>query len=296
MSLIVVAQRMWQRRDTAANWTAANPVLAAGEIGVELGAAPEDTQFKIGTGSHPWNDLPYFSGGGGGGEPVEMRATATHIQWRQVGEATWHDLVALSDITGPPGEDGEDGEDGDPGPQGPPAISVGPTPPDLTDVLWLDSTVDELKYYDGAGWKTFVVGTEGPPGPPGASSGQFLFAAGDRARPLPVGEKGLVPVTFSGTIRSMRMTLVTLDGAPGSVDVDIRKCSFGEFSAGRPGTGDSIVGGARPEIVSGFKTEDGVLAGWDTRFEDGDVFLPVVLGRSSNVTHFAIALKTEKDA
>lgn len=43
------------RRDTAANWTAANPVLALGEPGVET-----DTRFiKYGDGVTAWNALPY---------------------------------------------------------------------------------------------------------------------------------------------------------------------------------------------------------------------------------------------
>lgn len=47
--------RMQQRRDTAANWTANNPVLGAGEIGFET-----DTQLiKIGNGTAAWNSLPY---------------------------------------------------------------------------------------------------------------------------------------------------------------------------------------------------------------------------------------------
>lgn len=104
MTQIVVAQRMWQRRDSAANWTAANPVLAAGEIGIELGASPENTRFKIGTGSHPWTSLPYFDG-----KLVEMRANATHIQWRYVGAPTWTDLVALSALRGPQGVAGPQG-------------------------------------------------------------------------------------------------------------------------------------------------------------------------------------------
>lgn len=62
MTQVVVAQRMWQRRDTAGNWSSVNPVLAAGEIGVELGA---EIKFKIGDGATPWNGLAYFSGGGG---------------------------------------------------------------------------------------------------------------------------------------------------------------------------------------------------------------------------------------
>ena len=49
------------RRDTAANWTTVNPVLAAGEAGVEL-----DTQkVKIGNGTLTWTALPYGTEGGG---------------------------------------------------------------------------------------------------------------------------------------------------------------------------------------------------------------------------------------
>jgi hypothetical protein len=44
-----------QRRDTAANWTTANPTLLAGEIGIE-----SDTEkIKIGDGSTAWTSLAY---------------------------------------------------------------------------------------------------------------------------------------------------------------------------------------------------------------------------------------------
>jgi hypothetical protein len=68
MATIVVAQRMYQRRDTAANWSSKNPVLAAGEIGVQLGATANDPQtFKIGNGVTPWNTLAFSGAGVGGG-------------------------------------------------------------------------------------------------------------------------------------------------------------------------------------------------------------------------------------
>lgn len=51
-----MATRMQQRRGTAAQWTAANPVLAAGEIGFET----DTNQFKIGDGSSAWSTLSYF--------------------------------------------------------------------------------------------------------------------------------------------------------------------------------------------------------------------------------------------
>ena len=54
-----MSQRMQQRRDSAANWTSVNPVLASGEIGIETGSSPR--RFKIGDGATAWNSLPYAS-------------------------------------------------------------------------------------------------------------------------------------------------------------------------------------------------------------------------------------------
>jgi hypothetical protein len=48
--------RMQQRRGTSTQWTNADPVLAAGEIGVET----DTNQFKLGDGVSVWSDLSYF--------------------------------------------------------------------------------------------------------------------------------------------------------------------------------------------------------------------------------------------
>lgn len=50
-----MAQQIQLRNDTAANWTSANPILAAGELGVES----DTDQFKIGDGTTAWNSLAY---------------------------------------------------------------------------------------------------------------------------------------------------------------------------------------------------------------------------------------------
>lgn len=60
MTTVVVAQRMWQRRDTAANWTSVNPVLAAGEIGFQIDAG-QPTKMKVGDGTAAWNSLSQFN-------------------------------------------------------------------------------------------------------------------------------------------------------------------------------------------------------------------------------------------
>lgn len=50
-----MAQKILLRGDTAANWTTANPILAARELAIET-----DTDlYKIGNGVTAWNDLPY---------------------------------------------------------------------------------------------------------------------------------------------------------------------------------------------------------------------------------------------
>lgn len=50
-----MADRFQFRRDTAANWASANPVLADGEIGLET----DTRSFKIGDGVTAWTSLQY---------------------------------------------------------------------------------------------------------------------------------------------------------------------------------------------------------------------------------------------
>ena len=50
-----MAVKIQLRRGSAAQWTAANPILAAGEVGLEL----DTDKRKIGDGLNGWSDLPY---------------------------------------------------------------------------------------------------------------------------------------------------------------------------------------------------------------------------------------------
>lgn len=56
------------RTDTAAAWTAANPTLLSGEMGIES----DTRKIKVGTGSIAWNALPYFLAG------VHVRGQASY--------------------------------------------------------------------------------------------------------------------------------------------------------------------------------------------------------------------------
>jgi hypothetical protein len=53
--------KIQHRRGTTAEWVAADPILAPGEIGIDLTTA----QAKVGNGNDSWTELPYLSGSGG---------------------------------------------------------------------------------------------------------------------------------------------------------------------------------------------------------------------------------------
>lgn len=58
----MTSTRIQIKRGTAASWTAANPILSAGELGLET----DTSKLKVGNGSTAWNGLSYF--------PVEWSA------------------------------------------------------------------------------------------------------------------------------------------------------------------------------------------------------------------------------
>lgn len=116
------------RRDTAATWTAVNPVLASGEIGLET-----DTElFKIGNGVLTWQLLPYggLRGPTGPGGPTGPSggAGATGATG-QAGPGGPTGVTGPTGSAGPqgvPGEATETGATGETGPTGP-AGGAGPT-------------------------------------------------------------------------------------------------------------------------------------------------------------------------
>ena len=65
-----MAVRIKLRRDTSANWGDVNPVLAEGEIGIEL----DTNNFKIGNGSSEWNSLSYVSTSGDSADVSVLQA------------------------------------------------------------------------------------------------------------------------------------------------------------------------------------------------------------------------------
>jgi len=65
-----MASQIQIRRDTAANWTSANPTLAEGELGLET----DTRKLKIGDGITAWNDLEYYVNPSEGGIVYERKS------------------------------------------------------------------------------------------------------------------------------------------------------------------------------------------------------------------------------
>jgi hypothetical protein len=92
-----MATRMLQRRGTAAEWTAANTVLATGEVGFET----DTGRFKIGNGSTAWNSRPYAAPAPNAVAEHAALTTSVHGIEDTSDLVVTADLAALAPIAGP---------------------------------------------------------------------------------------------------------------------------------------------------------------------------------------------------
>ena len=121
------------------------------------------------------------SGGGADAREIELRKSATAIQWRYTGDETWNDLVTLAEITGAQGEQGIPGPKGEPGVTGAQGIQgiqgpAGPAGP---------QGEPGPKGEQGEKGEQGIQGLQGPTGPQGEPGIQ-----GEKGEAGAQGEKG----------------------------------------------------------------------------------------------------------
>lgn len=75
-----MSQRIQLRRDTAANWASADPVLAQGELGVVLDAADGAPDTKRGDGVTAWSALGWWSPGGAAASVAALAAETARAE------------------------------------------------------------------------------------------------------------------------------------------------------------------------------------------------------------------------
>ena len=72
-----------------------------------------DGDLYVWTSNETWDNVGQIQGPDGtDGREIELQTSATHIQWRYVGDVSWIDLILLSELQGPQGVAGTDGTDG----------------------------------------------------------------------------------------------------------------------------------------------------------------------------------------
>lgn len=131
-----MADKIQLRRDTAANWTSSNPILADGEIGLER----DTDKFKVGNGVDNWATRPY--GGVVGPQGIQG------IQGIQ----------GDTGPTGPTGPAGPTGATGATGPQGPQGIQGVPGEVTLAGIETLSNkTLNGAVLNDGYTEEVFAV-------------------------------------------------------------------------------------------------------------------------------------------
>ena len=83
------------RRDTAANWAGADPILAQGELGLET----DTDKLKVGDGITPWVTLGYLIDAGGYLTQDELDS-AGYVTADQVGPLAVPSAIAMALIFG----------------------------------------------------------------------------------------------------------------------------------------------------------------------------------------------------
>jgi hypothetical protein len=98
------------------------------------------------------------------------------------------------------------------------------------------------------------------------------------------GDKGEIQIPFPCQIVAATMFSPDI----GSVQVDIKKCSFNNYPSFT-----SICGSTKPTITSAYSVQDTSLTGWTTTINDGDILRYSIVS-VSNVFRLTISLKVTK--
>ena len=112
----------------------------------------------------------------------------------------------------------------------------------------------------------------------------FIIDGGGSA--ITTGIKGDIVVDFACEIQSVTL----LADQAGSIKVDIWKDTYANFP---PDNGDTITGGAEPEIAAATKDYDATLVGWTTSISSGDI-LRVNVDSAATVERVTLSLELLK--
>ena len=220
-----MAVEIQYRRGTAAQWTAANPVLAIGEPGYET----DTGKFKVGNGVDTWSALVYSSGPAGPTGPTGTQGPTGSLG--PTGAQGNTGPTGTTGATGPTGPTGAQGLTGPTGPQGIQGIQgdVGPTGP------------QGVQGIQGVAGPTGATGSAGPTVYPGAGIAVSTGSAWDTSKNTPIGD-------VVGTTDIQTLTNKTISGSSntlsniGNSSLTNSSVTIGSTSVSLGGTASSLAG------------------------------------------------------
>jgi hypothetical protein len=244
----MIGQRIQLRRDTAANWATANPVLLQGEVGLET----DTDKFKIGDGTSAWNVLSYYAGDAYT-LPVATASTLGGVK-QGTGVVITGDGTLNAGMPAPPlmieGEQGEEGLaiPGIPGIIGPASTIPGPQG---VSVLVLDGEDGLDSMIPGAKGES-ITGATGAAGPQAPIILPFDGEQGEEGMPIPgiPGQQGAI-----GQQGASGIPVLVLDGEDGQ-DSMVPGSPGTVINLAAPGT----IGNTTPGVMYGLLKEQYITA------------------------------------
>ena len=248
-----MAQQIQLRNGTAAQWTAANPVLMQGEMGVES----DTLKVKLGDGSTAWTSLSYFTQGATGPQGP----------------------TGLTGATGPQGPTGATGATGATGPAN--SLSIGTVTNGGSAAATITGTAPSqtlnLTLPSGP---TGATGATGPSGPANSlaigtvSSGASASATITGTAPsqtlnlvLPKGDTGATGATgAAGSSGVVSVTApITNSGTSSAANIGINQAALSIANTQVSGLGTAST---KDVAASGNASTSQVVKGDDTRLSD----------------------------
>lgn len=177
------------------HWLELSPPQGPQGNNIELQKTATYIQWRV-VGAASWTNLVALADltgtPGTNGKNIELQQTASYIQWRLVGDTTWTNLVALADITGTPGTNGKQIE-----------MQKGATAIQWRyagDTAWIDLVqLSDLTGAPGTAGAVWLSGTTVPAGSAGSNGDMYLrTSTGDIYKKV-AGSWGTPIMTIAGS-------------------------------------------------------------------------------------------------
>jgi hypothetical protein len=101
-----------------------------------------------------------------------------------------------------------------------------------------------------------------------------------------------LPMNYNATVTGWRLFNIARVGASDQISIEVRKCTYADYGASHPVTGDKISASAPITLASAgdYKNADTTLTGWTTAITSGDI-LQFYVNSATDITSVVVELQ-----